>query len=286
MDYIDLNGNLVKNKSGQDKLLALFYTTAVGRIVLKPLVMPCVSKLGGSLLSGRLSTVLIKGFIKNNNIDLSDYEKCEYTSFNDFFTRRIVEGRRPVQKGKKLVSPSDGKVTVYRVCDDLKLNIKNTCYHLSELLKSERLAGHYAGGYVYIIRLSVDDYHRYIYPVSGVKSSNYHIKGVFHTVNPIANDYYPIYKENTREYTVIKTKTEGYVLQMEVGALLVGKITNLDRNENLLVKCGDEKGYFEYGGSTIVVITDKRMPLPRQDLLTNTLRGYETKVLQGENLVD
>ncbi len=284
MDYIDLNGKLVKNRSGQDKFLAFLYTTALGRMLLKPLVKPWISMAGGKLLSGRFSIIPIKSFIKKNHIDMSDYEDRKYKSFNDFFTRKIIDGKRPIEENQVLVSPADGKVTVYQIDENLSLNIKNTSYHLSELLKSKKLAAYFENGYAYVIRLSVDDYHRYIYPVSGTKTKNYHIKGVFHTVNPVANDYYPIYKENTREYTLIHTKDTGNVLMMEVGALLVGKITN--HHGKRAVKCGEEKGYFEFGGSTIVVLTDRKMPTPRKDLLANTRNGYETKILQGQLLAN
>ena len=183
-----------------------------------------------------------------------------------------------------LVSPSDGKVTVYPVTEDLKVDVKGTTYTIEGLLRNSTVASHFKGGYVYIVRLSVDDYHRYIYPVSGTKTRNYKIPGVYHTVNPIAGQYYPIYKENTREYTLIKTMHQGYVAQMEVGALLVGRIVN--RHQSRRVRRGEEKGYFEYGGSTIVVITDRHMALPREDLLKNTAQGYETKILQGQLLTD
>ena len=284
MDYIDLNGELVKNQSGQDKLLAFLYTNMAGRVLLKPLVMPWVSVMGGRLLSGKLSTIPIKRFIQKNHIDMSDYENRNYQSFNDFFTRKIIPEKRPVNNQALMVSPSDGKVTVYPIQKDLSLKIKNTSYHLSELLKNEKLTQCFEGGYAYIVRLSVDDYHRYIYPVSGSKTKNYHINGVFHTVNPVANDFYPIYKENTREYTILHTKNNGNVLMMEVGALMVGKITN--HHEKRVVMRGEEKGYFEFGGSTIVVLTEKKMGEPRQDLLWNTGDGYETKILQGQALTE
>ena len=103
------------------------------------------------------------------------------------------------------------------------MKIKHTPYTVKELLKSEKLARAYEGGYGFVYRLTVDDYHRYIYTETGKKSGNYKIPGIFHTVNPIANDLEPIYKENTREFCLIRTTDAGTVLQMEVGALMVGK---------------------------------------------------------------
>ena len=181
-----------------------------------------------------------------------------------------------------LISPCDCLATVYPIQENTTFSIKNTEYTLRSLLRSPRLAKRFRGGYAYILRLTVEDYHRYLYSVSGKQSKNYHIDGTFHTVNPIANDYLPIYKENTREYTVIHSKEFGDVLQMEVGALLVGKISN--HKQSTVVTRGEEKGFFEYGGSTIVVLTQKGRVTPRSDLLTNSKNGYETKVLQAHPL--
>ena len=121
-----------------------------------------------------------------------------------------------------LISPCDGKVTVCPIQRDGLFLIKQTQYTVRSLLKDEKLAKRYEGGTAYIIRLTVDDYHRYCYVADGVKSAQRKIRGVFHTVNPVANDYAPIYKMNTREYCLVQTEELGTVLQMEVGALMVG----------------------------------------------------------------
>ena len=283
MDYIDLEGNIIRNTTRQDKLLSFLYTHAVGRMLLKPLIQPRFSKLAGRYLSSPHSRKLISEFIKKNEIDMTDYEEKPYDSFNDFFTRKIKKGQRPIAADSNiLISPCDCKATVYEIQDNTTFSIKNTEYTLRSLLRSPRLAARFQSGYAYLLRLTVDDYHRYVYAASGKQSRNYHIDGSFHTVNPVANDYLPIYKENTREYTVIHSHEFGDVVQMEVGALLVGKISN--HTEGGVVTRGDEKGFFEYGGSTIILLTEKNAVLPRKDLLQNTAEGYETKILQGHAL--
>lgn len=283
MDYIDLQGKKVSNITNQDKLLSFLYTNIFGRMLLKPLIQPQVSKLAGRYLSSAHSKWLIPKFIERNEIDMDIYEECDYSSFNDFFTRKIKPDCRPVPEDLDvLISPCDCLATVYPIQENTTFSIKNTEYTLRSLLRSPRLAKRFRGGYAYILRLTVEDYHRYLYSVSGKQSKNYHIDGTFHTVNPIANDYLPIYKENTREYTVIHSKEFGDVLQMEVGALLVGKISN--HKQSTVVTRGEEKGFFEYGGSTIVVLTQKGRVTPRSDLLTNSKNGYETKVLQAHPL--
>ena len=283
MDYIDLQGKKVSNITNQDKLLSFLYTNIFGRMLLKPLIQPQVSKLAGRYLSSAHSKWLISKFIERNEINMDIYEECDYSSFNDFFTRKIRPDSRPVPEDLDvLISPCDCLATVYPIQENTTFSIKNTEYTLRSLLRSPRLAKRFRGGYAYILRLTVEDYHRYLYSVSGKQSKNYHIDGTFHTVNPIANDYLPIYKENTREYTVIHSKEFGDVLQMEVGALLVGKISN--HKQSTVVTRGEEKGFFEYGGSTIVVLTQKGRVTPRSDLLTNSKNGYETKVLQAHPL--
>lgn len=280
MDYIDLQGKKVSNITNQDKLLSFLYTNIFGRMLLKPLIQPQVSKLAGRYLSSAHSKWLISKFIERNEINMDIYEECDYSSFNDFFTRKIKPDCRPVPEDLDvLISPCDCLATVYPIQENTTFSIKNTEYTLRSLLRSPRLAKRFRGGYAYVLRLTVEDYHRYLYSVSGKQSKNYHIDGTFHTVNPIANDYLPIYKENTREYTVIRSKEFGDVLQMEVGALLVGKISN--HKQSTVVTRGEEKGFFEYGGSTIVVLTQKGRVTPRSDLLTNSKNGYETKVLQA-----
>lgn len=283
MDYIDLQGKKVSNITNQDKLLSFLYTNIFGRMLLKPLIQPQVSKLAGRYLSSAHSKWLISKFIERNEINMDIYEECDYSSFNDFFTRKIKPDSRPVPEDLDvLISPCDCLATVYPIQENTTFSIKNTEYTLRSLLRSPRLAKRFRGGYAYVLRLTVEDYHRYLYSVSGKQSKNYHIDGTYHTVNPIANDYLPIYKENTREYTVIHSKKFGDVLQMEVGALLVGKISN--HKQSTVVTRGEEKGFFEYGGSTIVVLTQKGRVTPRSDLLTNSKNGYETKVLQAHPL--
>lgn len=282
MNYIDLDGTPVKNSTGQDKLLTFLYTNVIGRMLLKLLINRKISVLSGRLLDMACSTVLIRPFIEKNNINMDDFEQKTYHSFNDFFTRKIRPERRPVCNDPRvLISPCDCRATVYPISSRTTFSVKNTEYTLRSLLRSPRLAKRFENGYAYILRLSVDDYHRYVYAASGSLSKTYHIDGTFHTVNPVANDCLPIYKENTREYTVIHSPVFGDIVQMEVGALLVGKITN-DTSVSNAVQ-GEEKGYFEYGGSTVILLTNDSSA-PRVNLLQNTLNGYETRILQGQEL--
>lgn len=283
MDYIDLDGKKIINETSQDRLLKFLYTNLLGRMLLKPLINPKLSEAAGKVLSTRLSACIIKKFVAHNKINLKDYPRKRYKSFNDFFTRKIKPGARPIDVTKDaLISPCDCKATIHPINDNSIFSIKNTEYTLRSLLRSPSLAEEFKGGYAYLLRLTVDDYHRYIYAVSGKKSKQYKIKGTFHTVNPVANDYLPIYKENSREYCLISSNEYDKIIQMEVGALMVGKITNHNKAANSNVVKGQEKGYFEFGGSTIILLTKKGTFVPRNDILQNTQNGYETILHQGQ----
>ena len=280
--YITRDGTKIDGTTGQDHLLEVIYGHALTRMLLRPFLSPAVSDICGKFLSTRLSRRIIPSFVKKNHIDLGIYEKQEFDSYNAFFTRKIKAEQRPINDQKNvLISPSDGKVTAYPITQKGRFWIKHTQYTAAQLLKDERLAERYMGGWIYVIRLTVDDYHRYCYVADGRKSRQRKIRGVLHTVNPVANDYYPIYKMNSREYCLLKTKEFGTILLMEVGALMVGKINNHEE-DSAQVKRGDEKGMFEFGGSTIVVMTEPGMTEPDKDIIQNTKVQAETLIKMGE----
>ena len=280
--YITRDGTKIDGTTGQDHLLEVIYGHALTRMLLRPFLSPAVSDICGKFLSTRFSRRIIPSFVKKNHIDLSIYEKQEFDSYNAFFTRKIKAEQRPINDQKNvLISPSDGKVTAYPITQKGRFWIKHTQYTAAQLLKDERLAERYMGGWIYVIRLTVDDYHRYCYVADGRKSRQRKIRGVLHTVNPVANDYYPIYKMNSREYCLLKTKELGTILLMEVGALMVGKINNHEE-DSAQVKRGNEKGMFEFGGSTIVVMTEPGMTKPDKDIIQNTKVQAETLIKMGE----
>lgn len=279
----DRQGNLTIENSVQDRFLAWMYGHFAGRILLKPLTAPGFSRLGGRLLDTRTSALAVKPFVKANHIDLSKCEKSRFYSYNDFFTRKLKSGARPVEMaGDVFVSPCDGRLSVYEIGVDSAFEIKHTRYTVESLLRSRKLSQTFSGGLAWVFRLCVDDYHRYIYVDSGAKSSNRRIPGVFHTVNPVANDCCPIYKENTREYALLRSDHFKTVLMMEVGALLVGQIEN--RHGAGTVLKGQEKGNFAFGGSTIILLTMPGAVTPDRDIVKNSRQGIETKVRMGEQV--
>ena len=235
------------------------YKTPVGRFILKGLVNPKVSKRAAKILSSRMSAAFVPSFIKKNNIDIEDYIVPEggFGSFNGFFTRKIKPGKRAISDSA-FICPSDGLLIVSDISETSVFNIKNTSYSLKELLGNESLAGEFIGGTALIFRLTPSHYHRYVFCASGKIIDTKFIQGILHSVKPVCHETFPVFIQNSREYAVIDSEEYGKIVQMEVGALLVGKISNKGYVAGDEVRKGEEKGYFEYGGSSIVVLTKHR----------------------------
>lgn len=269
------------NKS--NAFLQFMYKTPVGRVLLYPLTMPWASKVAALFLNSRLSRPMINRYIKKYDIDMTYAKKHHFSSFNDFFTRELYKEARPFCTDEtKLCAPCDGKLSVYKIDSDSVFEIKGTPYTLKELLHSGKLADRFRGGWCFIYRLEPCNYHRYAYIDDGAKSDNYHIKGVLHTVQPIAINRCKVFKHNSREFTFMRTKHFSEVVQIEVGALCVGRISNLHGKSSF--RRGEEKGMFEFGGSTIIQLFKADTVSPDHDILMNTEKDCETPVLMGESV--
>lgn len=283
MTWRDRNGNLVPGDDGQDRFLEWMYGTRPGRLLVKLMIRPGVSRAAGWLLDRRVSALAVRPFIRKNHICMDDFEQRRFRSFNDFFTRRVLPGKRPVDDAPAhLIAPCDSKLTVYDIRPDSRFRVKGTEYTLEGLLQSKELAETFLGGTLLLFRLTVGDYHRYTYIDSGFVTGSTRIPGVFHTVNPAAASRCPIYRENTREYSLLESLRFGTVLQMEVGAAMVGRIVNAPGSRN--VRRGEEKGRFEFGGSTVIVLLQKGRAILDADLLRNTAQDAETVVRLGERI--
>ena len=259
--------------------LAFLYNNPLGRLLLGIAVSPFVSNVYAWKNSRKSSAKKIPGFIKEHNIDMSDYEDREYKSFTDFFTRKIRYGKHPVDMTPEaLISPADSKLLVYEIEKDTTLRIKGRTYTADEILADSENAGEFAGGYALVFRLTVDDYHRFCYPDRGCLISRRLIKGKLHTVSPVSKDH-KIYMENTRSVNLLKTENFGTVAYIEVGAMLIGRI--VDNGTDVFEK-GQEKGYFEPGGSTVVILV-KNVEIDK-DIMEQSASGIETKVRYGERI--
>lgn len=283
MIWKDRNGAIVPGDDGQDRILEWMYGTPIGRVLVKLMIRPRVSRAAGWLLDRRISALAVEPFIRKNRISMVDFEERTFTSFNDFFTRRLKPGRRPVDREAcHLIAPCDSKLTVYPIEPDFRFWVKGTEYTLGGLLQNEVLARNFLGGTLLLFRLTVGDYHRYAYPDDGFIGQSVRIQGVYHTVNPAAASRYPIYRENTREYALLKSENFGTILQMEVGAAMVGRIVN-GPGERQVVR-GEEKGRFEFGGSTVILLLQKDAAALDADIVQNTREDVETVVQLGQRI--
>lgn len=277
------DGRLVNTYDGQGTVIRFLYEKPLGQQLLKLLIRPGVSKAAGWCLSRGPSRLFVGPFVRKNRLDLADYPERKYKSFNDFFTREIRPGRRPVdQDAAHLIAPCDSKLTAIPITPEARFSVKGVEYTLESLLRDQGLSDRYQGGMLLLFRLSVDDYHRYCYVADGIKSENVRIPGVFHTVSPHAAEKLPIYRENTREYSLLETRQFGTVLMMEVGALLVGKIQN--HHQAAEVRRGQEKGLFQFGGSTVLLLLEPGRVRLDADILKNSEGGEETIVKMGERI--
>ncbi len=263
--------------------LRFLYGTFPGRAILRVLSARWVSKICGAFLDSGVSRGLIKGFVKKNSIDLSEYETARYRSFNEFFTRRIAEGRRPFDASPEaLCSPCDGLLSVYEINEGCVLPIKQSSYTVESLLGNDPVSKRFLNGTCLVFRLCVDNYHRYSYFDGGTKENNIYIKGKLHTVRPIALARYPVFSENCREWTLMHTDNFGDAVQIEVGAMLVGKIKNHDGAGKFAR--GEEKGMFLYGGSTVVLLLTEGAAQIDRAILDESSAGREYPVKMGERI--
>lgn len=279
----DRNGNILQGDAGQEKTLTFLYNNPLGKVVLKLLCRRFISNIGRMYMESYFSKGRIKKLIAQHSIDMSQYENKDYGSFNEFFVRKVLEGKRPVDMNDEaLVSPADSKLTVYDITEDAKYNVKGCEYNIVQLLGGDaKLAEEFFGGKCLVFRLSVDNYHRYCFTDGGRVVSSRFIPGILHTVNPLALEKHDVYGKNCRELTVLETENFGKVAYMEVGAMMVGRINN---HPVETFEKGQEKGYFSFGGSTIIMLYKKDVLEIDEDIAENSKTEVETTVLYGEKI--
>ena len=200
-----------------------------------------------------------------------------------------------------------------KASNPLPLEIKGNFYSIEKILKAPCPA-FLKGGTLLVFRLSMPDYHRYIFPARGKLLRTKKIKGRLDSVRKEAA-HFKAFSENKREISLLELSGMGKILHVEVGAMLVGHIHNhvgckpsFDKvvechkekgiecckekgniqfgGKNPLSYCftaGEEKGYFSLGGSTIVELLSEKIVID-EDLFENTNKGLETKLEIGERI--
>jgi phosphatidylserine decarboxylase len=279
------SGQLKTEKVAGEQWLVWLYYNPIGEATLWALAKrKQVSTVYGTMMDRTSSAKKIHPFIEDFDIDMSVAQEQKFNNFNDFFTRKLKDDARPVDTSSTIVvSPADGKILAYADISNTDFIIKGYRFDVTSFLDNPDLAQKYHDGALLIIRLAPMDYHRFHFPVSGNLSPNKKIDGDYYSVNPFAlRKKAEIFCLNKREYTIITNPLFGDVVIAEVGATMVGSIVQTFNGST--VNKGEEKGYFKFGGSTVVLLFEKSKIHIDEDLLINTAKGYETTVKMGERI--
>lgn len=291
--FIDRCSGMVKTEKvyGAGGLKFIYGGDFISRIVGLPLLHALVKTSFFSSVYGfwqklRCSKKKIIPFIKDHEIDVSEFaeEPSSFHSFNDFFIRHLKPSARPIAQGSDIaIIPADGRYYFYQqidVCDGFI--VKGKKFSLADLLKSDALAQEYSQGSMVIARLCPSDYHRFHFPCEGTPSTSRLINGWLYSVNPIAiKKNLSIFTQNKRTICEIESESFGKVIYIDVGATCVGSINQTYEPDRLCAK-GDEKGYFSFGGSSLILLFLPGSIKFDEDLLNATKQGMEIRCLMGQ----
>jgi len=286
--YDRKQGTCIEEKVVGENLLHLIYDYSIGRSLLFFIKRKFISSLYGKVMDSKPSKRMIEGFIKDNGLQMEESTKSqeEFETFNDFFTRKLKFGARPFnQEEKVFISPCDSRLLAFEDINPQKIiQVKGLTYSLDELLGSTQGTSSYDGGTALVFRLSPLDYHRFHFVDSGTADEARAILGYYQSVNPIALAKIPrLYVENKRTVTSFHSDHFGEILYVEVGATNVGSIIQTFQPRQQINK-GDEKGYFKFGGSTVILFVEKGRLKVDSDIINQSAQGIESRVLFGESI--
>jgi phosphatidylserine decarboxylase len=285
IEYVDrATGEKTVESVMGDGALRFAYETLLGR-TLWPVMFgsKIVSAVFGRYYDSSLSRSAIASLASIPGCRAEEAEKSigEYSSFNQFFTRRLKPGARPVGDG--FVSPADGRLMLYLNADaDQPFPLKGATRSLKSVFGADRTVP--GGRYdIAVIRLAPVDYHRFHFPCSCRTPGKVQtVPGKYHSVNPIALLRYPdVYADNERQILACDASF-GRFWMIDVGAFGVGSIVQTYTGD--MHNKGDEKGFFKFGGSTVIVITSAGQLKFDDDLVKNSAAGIETRVRFGEKI--
>ncbi len=250
--------------------------------------IPFLSRLYGDFQKSRLSRRKVKPFIRSFEVDASEFldPVDSFASFNDFFIRHLKPDCRPITGGNDVaILPADARYLVFPNIDQADgFWVKGKKFSLRNLLQSSELASRYASGAMVIARLCPVDYHRFHFPCQCIPGKAQLINGPLYSVNPIAlKRNIEILSENKRMITELQTQNFGKVLYIEVGATYVGSIRQTYVPGEPSAK-GDEKGYFSFGGSCLILLFEPDRIMFDQDLIDISSKKMEVRGLLGQSL--
>jgi phosphatidylserine decarboxylase len=224
---------------------------------------------------GALTTRLIRWFIDRYRVNMAEAanpDPAAYASFNDFFTRALAPGARPIAAAD-WVSPVDGAISQFGAIDgDAILQAKGHSYTVQALVGGDaELARPFLGGHFATLYLSPKDYHRIHMPCAGTLRRMVHVPGDLFSVNPITARGVPgLFARNERVVCVFDGERGPFVLVL-VGATIVGSMATVwhgvvnpprpgalrdwryEGDQAVALKQGAEMGRFLLG-STVVLL--------------------------------
>jgi len=201
----------------------------------------------------------------------------EFKTFNDFFTRELTDGVRPIDPDPQVfVSPSDGRISQCgRITNDRIIQAKGQHYSTHSLLGNDPDSADFNNGFFHTIYLSPRDYHRVHMPFGGTLKRMIHVPGRLFSVAPYTVRQVPrLFARNERVISLFDT-THGPMAVVLVGAMLVSsmetvwsgvvtpprgkKIVRGDwSRRNIQLARGEEMGRFNMG-STVILLTGKNV---------------------------
>ena len=249
---------------------------------------------------GARTTKLIRWFVAKYGVDMSeaaDPDIAHYASFNEFFTRALKDGARPLAAAE-LVCPVDGAISQFgAIARDQIFQAKGHHYSTTALVGGDAaLAAEFENGHFATLYLSPKDYHRIHMPCDGRLRRMIHVPGDLFSVNPLTARGVPgLFARNERVVCVFDSAHGPFVLTL-VGATIVGSmatvwhgVVNPPRsdqvrewrytNQDVQLKKGDEMGRFLLG-STVVLL------FPNRPLRFNPSWAPARSVRLGEAMAD
>jgi phosphatidylserine decarboxylase len=269
-----------------EKYIRFAYQTALGRLALHLLVKRALfSRIYGRRMDRPRSAALIPDFVRDYDIDMSEAKRSvtDFGSFNEFFYRELREDVRPVDADpRSIVFPADGRHSGFPDISVARPEyIKACAFQLDSLLGDRELAARFERGTMLVSRLAPVDYHRFHFPLSGSAGASKLINGALYSVNPIAMQWVTdTYLRNKRWSSLIETPDLGTVVMLEIGATNVGCVEYLYQPGR--VTKGDVKGYFKFGGSSVVLLFEPGRISLCDDLVEHTRAGRELYAKHGD----
>lgn len=249
---------------------------------------PGFSRCYAALQKTALSRRKITPFIEKYKVHIEDFVEPAggYRSFDSFFSRKIKPSSRQIDPRENVaIMPADGRYLVFPdISSTERVFVKGQHFSLEQLLGCKDLAQKYQNGSLVIARLCPTDYHRFHFPFHCIPKETKLIQGPLYSVNPLAlRQKIDILSSNKKMITTLESQLFGDVLYIEVGATAVGSIQQTFTPGKMVSK-GDEKGYFEFGGSTVLLLFEKDRIQFDQDLIETAQMSLEIKASFGESL--